>query len=149
MQAPETIRTVEQWNNRNYTDIYAWRQMMVNAIRASPELRAGALAYYAKNKVDFINHWCDTVDPRNAGNLECLSDHAVPMFQRQEDLLTFVDECVRRNKTVWSRKSELPERLGHIAPGAVHQWRFSPGAAIGWGSRKEQLVDKIGDMDYI
>jgi phage terminase large subunit len=149
MQAPETIRTVEQWNNRNYTDIYAWRQMMVNAIRASPELRAGALAYYAKNKVDFINHWCDTVDPRNAGRPGMLVRMPFQLFQRQEDLLLFADECVRVQQNGLVEKVRTAGATWTYCAWSVHQWRFAPGAAIGWGSRKEQLVDKIGDMDSI
>jgi phage terminase large subunit len=31
----------------------------------------------------------------------------------------------------------------------VWLWLYWPGAAVGWGSRKEQLVDKIGDPDSI
>jgi phage terminase large subunit len=28
-------------------------------------------------------------------------------------------------------------------------WLFWPGAAVGWGSRKEPLVDRIGDMTSV
>ncbi|MEJ0050913.1 MAG: hypothetical protein WDN02_06875 [Methylovirgula sp.] len=32
---------------------------------------------------------------------------------------------------------------------SVWLWLFWPGSSVGWGSRKEQLVDKIGDPDSI
>ena len=32
---------------------------------------------------------------------------------------------------------------------SIWLWIFYPGASIGWGSRKEQLVDNIGDPDSI
>ncbi len=149
MNPPETIRSVEAWNSRNYAAIYAWRQMQLGALRQSPDLRAGALAYYAQNKVDFINHWCDTVDPRNAGIPGLLVRMPFQMFQRQEDLLLFADECVANQASGLVEKVRTAGATWTYCAWSVHQWRFSPGSAIGWGSRKEQLVDKIGDMDSI
>ncbi len=32
---------------------------------------------------------------------------------------------------------------------SVHLWRFYPGASVGWGSRKQDLVDKLGVVDSI
>lgn len=146
---PETIRTIPEWNGRNYAAIYAWRQMQLGALNQSPAMRAGALAYYATHKVDFINHWCDTVDPRNAGIPGLLVRMPFQLFQRQEDLITFVDECVQVQQNGLVEKVRTAGATWTYAAWSVHAWRFSPGSAIGWGSRKEQLVDKIGDMDSI
>jgi phage terminase large subunit len=146
---PDTIRTVEEWNGRNYVDIYAWRQMQLGALRQSATLRAGALAYYENNSIDFINHWCDTVDPRNAGLPGLLTRMPFQLFKRQEDLIHFIEWCKLNQRNGLIEKVRTAGATWTYCAYSVHQWRFKAGTAIGWGSRKEQLVDKIGDMDSI
>jgi len=149
LSPPSTIRTREDWERRDYVRIYAWRQMQLNALKQSADLRAGALAYYAKNPVDFINHWVDTVDPRNAGLPGMLTRMPFQLFQRQEDLITFIEWCKLNQRNGLIEKVRTAGATWTYAAYSAHQWRFTAGTAIGWGSRKEQLVDKIGDMDSI
>ena len=73
----------------NYVDVFGWRQRQVLMMRDNPDLAFGAMEYYAAHPVEFINHWCDTYDPRNAGT-------TVPprmpfvLFTRQAELIEFL-----------------------------------------------------------
>ena len=69
--------------------IYAWRQSQVNKLRTDPKLVYGALEYYRSRPVEFINHWCDTYDPRN---IALGKPARVPLilFKRQDELISFL-----------------------------------------------------------
>lgn len=137
----------EQWPP-DYVAVWAWRQKQVFELRSSPDLIASALAYYSRRPVEFICHWCDTYDPRNAGS-------GVPaympfvLFQRQADLINFVMACIDGQQSGLVEKSRDMGATWICAALSVWLWRFRRGASIGWGSRKEQLVDRIGDADSI
>lgn len=133
----------------NYVNVYAFRQRQLTKMRADKKLIAGAKAYYAGGKYsEFISHWCDTYDPRNAGT-STLARMPFVLFPRQQQLIEFfyAHLCAEENGLV-----EKCRDMGATwcAVGfSVCLWLFLPGASVGWGSRKEQLVDRIGDMDSI
>jgi len=110
----------------------------------------GALSFYAQpeNAVYFINHWLDTYDPRNAGR-------GVPaympfvLFERQAEFVQFIFALIRGEENGLVEKARDMGATWVCAAISVWLWRFYPGAAVGWGSRKEQLVDKLGDPDSI
>lgn len=148
MIAPTTIVDRSEWPPK-YVSVFQWRQQQLLALRASPVLMRAALAYYAKNPVDFIQHWVDTVDPRNAGIPGKLVRMPFVLFERQKQLVDFVEECKKDQESGLVEKVRTAGATWTCCAYSVHQWRFVAGTAIGWGSRKEQLVDKIGDMDSI
>lgn len=90
--APRTLRK-KNWPP-HYIDVFAWRQNQINILRESPELMTGALAYYADNYAEFINHWMDTYDPRKAGKGESLSRMPFILFERQEELVDFLSAMI-------------------------------------------------------
>lgn len=128
----------------DYVSTYQWRVQTLARMRDDPTVLAGALEYYRTNPAEFIDHWCDTYDPRNAG-----TDKPVMMpmrfFKRQREFIAFLEAC---------RKGEghgLVEKCRDMGATfcscgySVWMWRFLPGSATGWGSRKEELVDRLGD----
>ena len=127
--------------------IYQWRQAQVEKLRKKPVLMYGAFEYYRTHPVEFINHWCDTYDPRRAGS----GPTRVPlvMFKRQEQLIDFLYACVKAGEPGLIEKSRDMGATWVCSAFSVWLWLFMPGSAIGWGSRKEQLVDKLGDPDSI
>lgn len=131
----------------NAVDIYAWRQNQVNKLRKNPALIYGAIQYYTEHPAEFINHWVDTYDPRRAGS----GSTRLPllMFKRQEELIEFLHACVKSEQPGLVEKSRDMGATWVCSAFSVWLWLFWPGSAIGWGSRKEQLVDKIGDPDSI
>lgn len=127
--------------------ILAWRQQQVILLKNSPALVKGAKAYYAENPVDFINHWCDTYDPRKAGG--GMAKGPFVLFKRQEELVDFLFACLRAEEPGLIEKSRDMGATWVCSAFSVWLWLFWPGAAVGWGSRKEILIDKLGDPDSI
>lgn len=132
----------------DYVSVWLWRQKQLLSIRHDSDMLIGAVEFYRHNPAAFINHWVDTYDPRNAGS-------GLPprlpfiLFPKQEELIEFLMACIE------GRSSGLVEKCRDMGATwlccafSVWLWRYRTGAAIGWGSRKEQLVDKIGDPDSI
>jgi len=146
MQAPSPL-TKADWPP-DYVSVWAWRQKQLLAMRANPVLLTGALEYYRTRPVEFITHWLDTYDPRNAGR-------GIPaympfiMFERQAEFVRFLMAMIEGEENGLVEKARDMGATWVCCAVSVWLWRFYPGAAIGWGSRKEQLVDKLGDPDSI
>lgn len=146
MRPPSTAKRSD-WPP-DYVSVWAWRQQQLRRMREKPELMAGALEYYRSHPVDFINHWLDTYDPRNAGK-KTPARMPFIMFERQAELVDFIMACLDGEENGLMEKARDMGATWVCAAVSVWLWRFWPGAAVGWGSRKEQLVDKIGDPDSI
>ena len=50
-----------------YVDIYRWRQQKYMTLKDRPNLIKGAKSFYATHPHEFVEHWCDTYDPRITG----------------------------------------------------------------------------------
>jgi phage terminase large subunit len=146
MQAPCTT-TRENWPP-DYVGVWQWRQQQLIKLRAQPDLAVGALEYYRTRPVEFINHWVDTYDPRNAGS-QVPARIPLVCFPRQDDLIRFLQACLNDQEAGLIEKARDMGATWVCVAFSVWLWRFWPGASIGWGSRKEQLVDRIGDADSI
>ena len=143
----------EEWPP-DYKAVYRWRTRMLRELTADPGKLASARAYYATRPAAFIMDWLDTYDPRkspNNANPQLRGEKWMPFvfFKRQEDVIGFFESCSH------SQESGLVEKcrdfgLTWLACGySVWRWLFIKNDAIGWGSRKESLVDKPGDPDSI
>ena len=119
----------------------------VQRLNTDARLRAGVMAHYRYNPVDWINDWCVTYDPRNQPPLS----KVVPfmLFERQVEFVEFLYECFTH------RESGLVEKARDMGASwvscafSVWLWIFWDSVAVGWGSRKEEYVDKKGDMKAI
>ena len=145
MPAPSTA-TKDNWPP-DYVSVFAWRQGQALKLR-QPGLIVGATEFYRTNPVAFINHWCITYDPRNASG-DVPAKLPFVLFQRQADLIEFLQACIRGEESGLVEKCRDMGATWVCAAFSVWLWLFWPGAAVGWGSRKEQLVDRIGDADSI
>lgn len=133
----------------NYTDVFAFRQKQILLFRKNPELLFGAKEYYRKNPAEFINHWCDTYDPRNAGKKDKMTRMPLTMFERQNELVEFLHSMIEESENGLIEKARDMGATWVCCAFSVWLWLFWPGSSVGWGSRKEQLVDKLGDPDSI
>lgn len=140
---PEALKH-EQWPP-NYAAVYAWRLRTLAELRRDPELLAGAKAYYAKHRKEFIMHWMDTYDPRKLGN------KWIPFvfFWRQGEFIDFLETLRGDQESGLVEKCRDAGATWLACGYSVASWLFIPNDAIGWGSRKEILVDKLGDPDSI
>lgn len=145
MKAPSTA--TERWPP-NYVDVFAWRQQQILRLKANPALVTGAKEFYRTHPVEFINHWCDTYDPRNAGG-DTPARMPFILFRRQAELVEFIQACLAAEESGLVEKCRDMGATWLCGAVSIWLWLFWPGSSVGWGSRKEQLVDKIGDPDSI
>ncbi len=135
----------------NYTYQFASRVERLNSMRTNPNMVYGALEYYRDPSrwVEFIEHWLITYDPRNNKNKEKPVIMPFVLFHRQKDLIQFLISCWQDSESGLLEKSRDMGATWLSVAFSVCMWLFSPGSSIGWGSRKQELVDKIGDPDSI
>lgn len=137
----------KQWPP-DYVPLFAWRQQQLLMMRSRPELLYGAKQFYKTRPASFIAHWCDTYDPRNAGsNLPTRMPFI--LFQRQIDLVRFLMDMINHEENGLIEKCRDMGATWVCCCFSIWLWLFWDGASVGWGSRKEQLVDKLGDADSI
>jgi phage terminase large subunit len=110
----------------------------------SPQLQAMALAYYANNMTEWVSDWVWTYDPR-------LPTPNIPMvlFPKQEEYLRWIAE---RESTQTDGVAYKTRDMGFTwlcSLYLIHSWLFREGFKGAIGSRKENLVDRIGDPDSI
>lgn len=138
----------------NYPAVYRWRSRMLKSLVADPQTLRAARAYYSTRPGEFIMDWMDTYDPRkspNNVNPALRGEKWMPFvfFKKQQEVIDFFQCCSR------DQENGLVEKcrdfgLTWLACGySVWRWLFIKNDAIGWGSRKETLVDKPGDPDSI
>lgn len=146
MPAPSTT-SKENWPP-DYVAIFAWRQGQLLKLRNSPVMAIGAKEFYRPNPVAFINHWCVTYDPRIAGG-DVPAKMPFILFPRQAELVEFLLAYLKAEESGLVEKCRDMGATWICCAFSVWLWLFWPGSSVGWGSRKEQLVDKLGDPDSI
>lgn len=132
----------------DYVSHYRWRQSQLLRLQNDAKLLAGAKEYYRTHRAEFINHWCDIHEPRNAGT-DKLTTIPFLMFRRQYDLLAFFGACLDAGANGLIEKARDMGATWTGISMSVHLFLFVKGSVVGWGSRKEDLVDKIGSMSSI
>jgi phage terminase large subunit len=133
----------------DYVSLFAWRQKQLLLFRSNPKMLEAARLYYKTHPVEFICDWVDTYDPRNAGVPGKITRMPFVMFQRQREMTQFIYACLEGEADGLVEKCRDAGATWDAVAVSVHLWLFWDGISIGWGSRKEQLVDKLGDMDSI
>lgn len=132
----------------DYAQEYVRRAKLYDILRSDPKARADALNHYRNSPIDFILDWITTYDPRNASR-GLPTTMPFCMFPRQIDYVQFLYECVQDEAGGLVEKCR-DMGASYVTLGfAVWAWLFMPGMAIGVGSRKEILVDRIGDPDSL
>lgn len=128
----------------DYVAVYRWRAETLKRMRDNPSVLAGARAYYRTRPGEFIDDWADTYDPRNAGTGKPVF-MPFKLFKRQWQFVEFLEACRLAEGPGLVEKSRDMGITFLCAAYSVWLWTFMPGSAVGWGSRKEELVDKLGD----
>ena len=145
--------THEQWPP-DYAAVYRWRHAMLAKLLHSPYLQATAKVWYSTRPAEFIMHWMDTYDPRKT------ADHENPLlrgskwmpfvfFSKQYDFITFLHELRQDGQNGLVEKSRDMGATWLASAYSSWSWLFVDDDSIGWGSRKEDLVDTLGDPDSL
>lgn len=132
----------------DYTAELLRRQNRFLKTNKNGTLILGAKHYYKDKPSEFIEHWCITYDPRNASQ-QLPTTMPFLMFPRQREFVSFLEACLYDQENGLVEKSRDMGATWVCCAFSVWVWLFMDGSAVGWGSRKEQLVDKIGDPDSI
>lgn len=137
------------WDNGtpDYTKEFNRRRKLFKRIASTTDAWEKLKPFYKANPIQWINDFCVTYDPRNKPP----KPKVLPflLFPRQEDFILCLQECVELGESLLCEKSRDMGASWLCAAFSVHQWYFNNGASVGWGSRKQDLVDKIGDPDSI
>lgn len=150
---PVDISLVDPWRPRalsheqwppNYKAVYAWRMAQLKTFE-NPALLASAKAFYATRPAEFIMHWMDTFNPRKP------RDKWMPFvfFSKQLEFAQFLHTLRNEGESGLVEKCRDAGATWEACAYSVWSWLFIANDAIGWGSRKQELVDKLGNPDSI
>jgi len=129
-------------------DEFARRQRLIRRVRADTEGPAKARAFYKHHPVEFICDFAITYDPRNVA-LGRSPTMPFTLFPIQVLLVEWLHERIKTERSGLIEKSRDMGATFTACAFAVWLWLFWPGASVGFGSRKEMLVDTKGDPDSI
>lgn len=131
------------WEKPDYVGIFQDRLKSLQNIRKHPELLPALKLHYKHNPIDFINDWGVTVDPRHV-NIGLPVVVPFILFPRQIEWMQWVLEMMQAREPGLSDKSrDMGLSWCSIALG-VTLGTFNENMAIGYGSRKEEYVDRAG-----
>lgn len=131
------------WKKPDYVSIFQQRIERLNKIRSGEVDLLRLKAYYKDHIADFINDWGVTADPRL---VEKDLPAVIPfiLFQKQRDWIDWFVAHWRGSIPGITEKSR-DVGMSWLAIGAsCALCLFNEGMAIGFGSRKEEYVDRIG-----
>ncbi len=132
------------WKHPDYDAVFNERIRRLERIRETPNELPALKAFYKENPVAFIRDWGITFDPRMA-ELGLPTTMPYILFPKQEEWIDWLFarwKCREDGLTEKSRDMGLSWLCVAVA---VWMWLFYEGTVVGFGSRKEEYVDKIGD----
>ena len=121
------------------------RVLRLNRLRENNNALPAIKQYYKNNPLAFIEDHMVTYDPRN------LEMPYLPfiLFPKQRELVRWIQERLRKKEDgIIEKTRDFGVSYVSIAF-AVYALIFIPGIKIGFGSRKEKLVDEIGNPDSL
>lgn len=138
----------------DYKAVWRWRTGMLQKLKNDKAAQKACKRYYSTRPAEFIMDWMDTYDPRNSPkHPEEIRRKPKWMpfvfFEKQLRLVEFFEDLDREQESGLVEKSRDMGATWVACAYTVWRFLFIPGDSVGWGSRKEQLVDKLGDPDSI
>lgn len=132
----------------NYLPVFKERIERLARLRANPALVPTLKAYYRANPIDFIRDWGVTLDPRNIKRGLPALIPLIP-FGVQVDWMQWILERWRAGENGLTDKSR--DMGGSVCAMALFSTLalFHENFIAGVGSRKEDLVDRVGDPDTL
>jgi phage terminase large subunit len=130
------------FRNPDYPAVYAHRLTVLQRVRAQPAQLPYLFTYYRDNPIQFIIDWGCTFDQRNAAIGRPVVLPFLP-FPRQIEWMQWVLERLAMSEDGINDKSrDVGASWMAVALGAT-LCLFRDGFTAGYGSRKEEYVDKL------
>lgn len=152
--APEQTPRAFDFKNPDYLPIWRARYERLQRLRKDPALLRGLKVYYRDHPADFVNDWGVTVDPRVIGQTgpDGRPRSAIMpfvLFPKQREWLDEAFASWKAQKPMLSEKSR-DCGLSWLAAGlSTSLCLFYRDVTIGFGSAKEDKVDRSGDPDCL
>lgn len=131
------------FKNPDYGAVFRHRIEALQRIRANPSSLPLLKAYYKENIAQFISDWGCTLDPRN---VERGLPALIPfiLFQKQIEWVNWIIDHWRRQLPGITEKTRDTGMSWLSVAVACSMCQHYNGLSVGFGSRKEEYVDKIG-----
>jgi len=129
------------WRNPDYASVLRKRAAKLSHIRQNPECLPGLKLYYKEQPAKFISDWGITFDPRN---VDVGLPAAIPfiLFPKQEEWCAFILRKWKAREPGVTEKSRDMGMSWLSVSLACTLCLFNEGMVAGFGSRKEEYVDK-------
>ena len=137
------------WRNPDYTPIWQRRARILQQLEGKPDLVADFKHHYKYNPWDFVQDWGVTVDPRVAGQPGRTPMMPFLLMPKQRDWMRWVYMRWLKKQpgvTVKSRDCGLSWLIMTFGATMCLHWA---NLNIGYGSAKEDKVDRNGDPDCL
>lgn len=131
------------FKNPNYAPVFAARAERLLWLRDKPERVSAVWTYYRDHPADFINDWGMTIDPRNVSK-GVPSTVPFLLFPKQREWVGWLMERWAAQEPGITEKSRDLGLSWLAVAVACTVCIFNDGVGIGFGSRKEEYVDKLG-----
>lgn len=133
------------WKNPDYSEVLRQRQERLHALRSDPGMLAGVKDYYKEDHfVEFIRDWGMTRDPRVAADGRSPVFPFIP-FPRQEELLHWFNDMLGNKERGNVDKTRDCGASWCALAFAYYRFFFFANNDLGFGSRKEELIDSKND----
>lgn len=130
------------FKNPDYAAVFQRRFRILGKIRSDPSLVPVMRAYYKLNPWQFVEDWGMTYDPRNIERGLPATIPFIP-FARQVDLMKWIVDHWQASKDGVAPKSRDTGASWCAIALSCTLCLFYEGMAIGFGSRKEEYVDRL------
>lgn len=143
---PPRIVTSDNWP-LNHSEIIAWRAKHIQRMRSDPTFRTACMKHYAngaQGAVDWITDFCVTIDPRADVKV-----FPFILFQRQVELIEELYNCLVDKESIIVSKSRDMGCSWVCLAFLTWVWLFYPNTILLAASRKEMLVDRLGDSSTL
>lgn len=136
------------YKSPNYTLILKRRSEKLRKLRKDKRLLAAAKIHYKSNPWDFVNDWGMTYEPRNVEkNLPTVIPFV--LWPKQRQFMQWMHARWQQGQRGLGEKSRDFGATWIAVSWACSMCLFWDGFAVGFGSRKQEKVDKKGDPDCI
>jgi hypothetical protein len=130
------------WAAPDYTEVLTFRREAAEALQKNPKAVPKLMEFYSTSWVDFINDWGLTYDPRKPEN----KYSPFILFPRQEAYVNWVYDLYTSGRRGLAEKSREVGFTWLSVACACCVWTFNSHSVVGFGSRKQELVDN-GEHD--
>lgn len=132
----------------DYTEVFQGRADRLKAIRDDDAWHLVKRYYADGNYVAAIEDWFTTYDPRLSAKGKPTTVPLI-LFPRQIEYIEWLQDRKSKGEDgVVPKSRDMGISVVTLAY-ATCEWLFSPGVKMSFGSRKEDLVDKMGQPDSL